>query len=310
AGPGPRPPLPTGEAAWVVPGVEQAHPLPPLPQAAAAGTALASTAFLSDWLVVAPGAAAGDLVRLPLPDLVYGRSRSDLGDLRLTVSGRQIPYVRWSPAEPVLVVTRRGQQPLQEKGRQYSRIQMALPGISLPLSALHLSTPSLPLRRPVGVRYPEPGPPSLAPREERVVRRETWECVPEPPLPCRLLLPLAVPSTRHLAVRFADGDNPPLAALDVDLWRRDDVLLFAWPERAPVHLLTGNPALRPPDYDLAALAPVLPGLPWLPAEVRLSGDPPAGPAPWWQRWILPATLSLATLGLLLLLRQILNGAPP
>jgi hypothetical protein len=33
-----------------------------------------------------------------------------------------------------------------------------------------------------------------------------------------------------VAVRFDDGDNPPLSGLGATLWRRRDVLLFVWPE--------------------------------------------------------------------------------
>src|SRR5207302_7419943 len=98
--------------------------------------------------------------------------------------------------------------------RRYSRIEVSLPAAALPVTELQLTTPAAALRRPVGVRYPDPGPPSLAPREERLVAKETWECLPEPPLPCRLALPLAwPPASRRVAVRFADGDNSPLATV-------------------------------------------------------------------------------------------------
>lgn len=64
---------------------------------AAPGANLSRERFRAAWAVTAAGAAAGDLVRLALPDTVYTQARADLGDLRLAVANRQIPYVRWSP---------------------------------------------------------------------------------------------------------------------------------------------------------------------------------------------------------------------
>lgn len=327
------------EAAWIEPGPEEARPAP-LPAAAAPGAAL-SQRFRASWAVIAAGAVAGDLVRLALPDAVYAQARPDLGDLRLVAGGRQVPYVRWTPPDPVPVAERADLRPEAEKGRHYSRIEIYLPAAGLPVSQLHLAAPPSPLRRPVGVRYPDAGPPGLAPREERLVARSNWECLPEPPLPCRLDLPLLGPAPHHLTLRFADGDNPPLASVDVAVWRRSDVLLFAWPAegqgqgqgqgqgrgqgqgedqgqrqgpdhgvaRARVQLLAGAPGLGAPTYDLAALAEVLPVRPAQAAQLDLSGeDPRQGAAPWWSHWVVPAAVAVAALFLLALLRRILADA--
>jgi hypothetical protein len=292
------------DAAWVVPGAEEEGRLGPLPAAAAPGAKLPAERFRASWVVMA-SAAAGDLVRLPLPDVVYPQARPDLGDLRLVAGQSQIPYVRWAPPAPVPVLDRPDQRPDAEKGRRYSRIEVPLPAAGLPVTEIDLTTPPSPLRRPVGVRYPDPGPPALAAREERLMARASWECLPEPPLPCRLSLPLSGPAPRHLTVRFADGDNPPLASVDVSAWRRGDMLLFVWPGRERVRLLAGAPDLAPPVYDLAALSDVLPARPWQPAALDLNGDQRQGEAPWWSRWVLPVTLAIAGLFLLLLLRRIL-----
>ena len=293
------------EAAWIVPGPEEEARPAPLPAAAVPGAGLGGERFRAVWAVTAGGAAPGDMVRLALPDVVYAQARPDLGDLRLAAANRQIPYVRWTPPDPMPVIERADLRPEAEKGRRYSRIEVYLPGIGLPVTQVQLTAPPSPLRRPIGVRYPDPGPPGLAAREERLVAHDTWECLPEPPLPCRLALPLPGPAPRHLTLRFADGDNSPLGAVNVALWRRRDVLLFAWPGEGRVRLLAGAPELRAPAYDLAALAEVLPTRPWHAAELDTSGELRPGAPPWWSRWVVPATLALAALFLLALLRRIL-----
>jgi hypothetical protein len=301
-----RPLAAAGDAAWVTPGPEEAGRLAPLPAAAALGAKLVTGRFHAAWAVTAANAAPGDLVRLQLPDIVYGQARPDLGDLRLAVANRQVPYVRWSAPEPVLVLERSDLKAEPEKGGRYSHVEVPLPAAALPLTEIRLAAPPAALRRPVGVRYPDPGPPGLARRDERLVAHAGWDCVPEPPLPCRLVLPLPGRAPRHLTVRFADGDNPPLAAVDVTVWRHGDVLLFAWPGQGNVQLLAGAPELRAPVYDLAALADVLPSRPWQSAEVNLAGDLQEVVPPWWSRWVLPFTLAAAGLFLLVLLRRIVT----
>jgi hypothetical protein len=303
------------EAAWIVPGPEEEARMAPLPAAAAPGATLSRERFRAAWSVSAGGAAAGDLVRLALPDAVYAQARVDLGDLRLAAGNRQLPFVLWSPPDPVPVLERSGLRPEAEKGRHYSRIEVYLPADGLPVTQIRLTAPPSPLRRPIGVRYPDPGPPGLAAREERLVARSNWECLPEPPLPCQLALPLAGPAPRHLTLRFADGDNSPLPTVDVAAWRRGDVLLFAWPGQAAgqgpakgkVQLLAGAPDLRAPVYDLAALAEVLPSRPSQLAELDLTGDDlRQGAPPWWGRWVIPAAVLAAAIFLLALLRRILT----
>jgi hypothetical protein len=298
------------DAAWILPGPEEPPRPAPLPPAAAPGATLSRGRFHATWAVAAGGAAAGDLVRLVLPDAVYAQARTDLGDLRLVVANRQIPYVLWTPPDPAPVVESADLRPEAEKGRRYSHIEVYLPAANLPLSGIQLTAPPSPLRRPVGVRYPDPGPPRLAAREERLVAHDNWECLPEPPLPCRLALPVSGPAPHHLAVRFADGDNAPLSTVGIAVWRRRDVLLFAWPGQGSVQLLAGAPELTAPVYDLAALAEVLPSRPWQPAEVDLSGDlgDRRGAPPAWSRWVIPASLAVAALFLLALLRRILAEA--
>jgi len=189
-------------------------------------------------------------------------------------------------------------------------VEIHLPHSGLPLTQAQLTAPALPLRRAVGARYLEPAttPAREVRRRERpVLVRDTWDCRPQPPLPCRELLPLPGRAPSVLEVSVHDGDNPPLAGLAAALWRRRDVLLFVWPEtEEPVRLVAGPDTLTPPAYDLQALGDSLLAVPSAPAELS-QGAPPARSQPWWTRWARPLTLLAATVLLLALLRRILSG---
>jgi uncharacterized membrane protein len=288
-------------------GPEQATPIAPLPSAAVApGSSLAGTHFRSSWALAQGTARPGDVVRFDLPDDVYAEARYDLADIRLAVADRQIPYVHWTPEEPTLVLERADLAPMAEKGRHYSRLELSMPESGLPLTDVLLTTPPTPLVRPIGIRFPAPGPAGLSPRDERIVGRETWECVPQPPLPCRVSVPLSGPAYRQIALRFADGDNPPLPHLDVSVWRRGDALFFVWPERGPVHLLAGADTLQPPVYDLAALADAFPGQAVVQVALQSGPEGGNGVESSWSGWVLPVTLVAAAALLLLLLQRILR----
>jgi hypothetical protein len=310
------PPFADIEAAWLEAGAEAEHSPAPLPAAVTApAVRLESRRLTVSWQVVAPSAKPGFLVRLELPDAVYRAARTDLGNLRLVSGERQIPFYRWSPAAPALVARLWDLDPAGTGRRsRESEVEIRLPEAGLALTELDLTAPARPLRRTVGVRYQEP---AGVPRRENGKRRDrpaagrqTWKCQPQPPLPCleRLALPGHAPQV--LAVRFQDGDNPPLTDLDVALWRRRDVLLFVWPEAeeaAPVRLLVGPENLRTPSYDLTALGDSLLSYPWQPAELSLEGT--ATPSePRWARWVMPMTLLIAGVCLILLLGRILSEA--
>ena len=289
---------------------------PPLP--AALGGQLGRTRFAASWSIAAPSVKPGDLVRLELPDAVYGAAREDLGDLRVAVGGRQIPFFRWTPSVPARAAGV-SMRPGETGTAGESQVVVSLPVAGLPLTEIHLTAPPLPLRRPVQLRYLAPDRFSEPETREPAVW-ETWECVPEAPLPCRERLPLSnrlstreARAPRLLAVRFDDADNPPLPAVDATVWRRRDVLLFVWPEsedELPVRLLAGSRELEAPSYDFASLGEVLLGYPWRPAEVDLAGAAAAAEPPWWNRWVMPMALAVATACLLLLLRRILSEPDP
>ncbi|MFY9826911.1 MAG: hypothetical protein WAM82_36495, partial [Thermoanaerobaculia bacterium] len=268
----------------------------------------------ASWRVVAPAARPGSLVRLELPELVYAAARADLGNLRLVIGERQIPFYRWSPAAPALALWEGGVRPAGDVRARESTLEIRLPRSGMPLTELDVMAPAQPLRRNVVLRYLEPvahlarraGEPKAVPPPPL---RATWECMPQAPVPCRLRTPLPGRAPSVLSVQFHDGDNPPLPDLDTAVWRRRDLLLFVWPQAVPktatVRLLAGADSLRAPSYDLQALGDTLVSRPWQPAAISSGGDAPAGGPPWWGRWLRPLMLGFAGIWLILLLRRIL-----
>jgi hypothetical protein len=316
------PPMPAGageEASWLEASAETEHPLPPLPVTAVAPSVrLGSGRLKASWRVVAPSARPGSLVRLELPESVYAAARADLGNLRLVIGDRQIPFYRWSPAAPALALWEGSVRPTGDVRAKESTLEIRLARTGLPLTELDVMAPARPLRRSVVLRYMEPvthlarrggEEPKAAPPP---ALRATWDCMPQPPVPCRLRVPLPGRAPSVLSLQFHDGDNPPLPDLDTAVWRRRDVLLFAWPQAKPqvasVRLLAGADSLKAPSYDLQALGDTLTGRPWQPAEISSGGDAPTAGQPWWSRWLRPLMLGVAGIWLILLLRRILMGS--
>jgi Protein of unknown function (DUF3999) len=335
------------QAAWLEPGPERRLEPPGLP-GAGSGEPLPAAGFRSSWWVRAPLAAGtagtGDsagarVVRLELPPEVYTRVRPDLGDLRLAVGPkgreRQIPYLRWTPLEPAevaLAASPAGTGPAAGSSRDLaarpvdrrddpswtSGLTLELPAAGLPLTQLLVTLPPGPFQRPTGLHARAPGP--NRPDRPLFLVYDNQACTARPPLPCRAEFPvegniravgaawLAAPA--RLAVTFLDGDDPPLAGLAVEAFRRRDVLVFAWPDEAaadePVRLLAGAPDLTAPDYDLAALREGLLAQPWRPATLDPAGEIAAAGAGRSRRWLLLGTLALAAVALLFLLRRVLK----
>jgi hypothetical protein len=280
-----RPAVPSGVTATAVePGPEEAEEVaaaaPGLP--ATGGPAPAVT-FGETWAVVADDPEPDALHRLVLAPEVYAAATEDLGDLRLIVPGFgaevQLPYLRWRPEEPVLAAERRGAVPEPGDGGT-SGLELEVPEAGLPLSALVVTAPApeagggrTPPTRRVRAVFSDGG--SGAGDRTRVAGPWLeWPCPAAPPLPCRLTVALAEAEgrgARRLAVEIDDRGAEPLPAVDLELWRRRDVLLFAWPAGdAPPLLGAGAAGLEAPDYELAARRDELLARPW--REARLAAE--------------------------------------
>lgn len=299
-------PAPGTEEIWLEAGPEREQEAAPLP--GAPGAPLGTGRFAGAWRILSPTARPGDLVRLELPGVVYGVARPDLRDVRLAFRDLQVPFFRWVPQAPALAAEAREVHPRPLRRQRDSEAEIDLPLAGLPLVQLFVTAPGAgPLRRTVGIRYRPRSPVAARTREGRPLARASWDCDPEPPLPCRAELALPGEASKTVAVRIHDGDDPPLAGLAVEVWRRRDVLLFIWPAGAAdgeVKLLAGAQDLKAPDYDFGALGPVLLAHPWHLVELDLDEDV-AGSGAWWGRWVLPAALGIAALFLVSLLRRVL-----
>jgi hypothetical protein len=314
---GPEPPV-GAEPVWVEPGPETVETVAgaagvPLPLA---GAPLPEVAFERRFPVVADGVPGGGVVRLPLPAMVYATAANataeGLADLRLASGGAQVPYVRWSPIEPELVLSVPAAEPTAGDAPGTSRVVLAEADLQLPLSFLELTASGLRFERRVRPVIVLPERPGEGRRLEALGAWRAWRCDPRPPLPCRLELPLGesvrgfsgLPADSLLAVEVDDGDDAPLRSVGVELWRRQDVLVFVRPSAdEPLELLAGAPSLAAPSYDLEVFEKDLLARPWSAASlITVEAEAAATGA----RWILLVSLGLAALGLLFLLDRILR----
>ncbi len=283
--PAPAPPgqLPVSlpEATIVVPGVVQTNPPPPLPASALApGATLNADEFAANWPVLADGAAAGDLARLVVPDAVYGVAERQLADVRLETDGRRLPHVQRPLEAPVAVIAAAGLKPRVRPEGGPSYLLLHLPVAGLPITAIDLAAPAAPFARRVTAGYLLDGEGPDLPRyyQQATIEGKMWSCSDTSRQPCRLRLGGKTARSRWLLLTFDDGENAPLPAVDVTVWRQGHELRFPWPGGA-VRLLAGNPELGRPQYDLAAVADQLDDYPMHEARlVEATAEPALGVA--------------------------------
>lgn len=331
-----------------------AGPAEPLPLAELPPAVLApgadlpgSVTFAATWPVVVDGAAppgaAGEVVRLALPDDLYEVARPDLADIRVAFDAgdgrpaRQVPFVRWSLPEPALAAVATGLVPTPAAAGETSTVAIELPARAVPYTLLDLEAPAAVFTRQVDVFVVESA--AWTPADERrMVTSTVWSCPGAGRAPCRLGLalgpdlspvwreapagaptPAPAPGPR-LEVVVHDGDDAPLPRIDARVWRRVDAVAFAWPvaaEGGAVRLVAGAPGLAAPRYDIDAIRDEV--------ITRVMRDVTVAPraAPdvdgsflarlrTHARGVLVGALGLAAVGLLWLLARMLrgSGAPP
>ena len=295
-------------ATRVEPGTPRRYPPPALPAAAVeARNPLPRAPFQASWELRAPAAEGGSVVRLTLPVEVLGVARRDLADLRLAVDDRQLPFLLRRPEAPAAVLTAVNKRPQPGDEEGISTIELGLPESAVRLTQLELVTHEGPFRRQVRVRMAaDPRRKLGAPVPQSAWR--TWLCEPNELLPCRLSHEMrGVHGHGRLDLEIDDGDNPPLAELQIDLRRSAHGLVFVWPDRGTVRLLTGNPELSAPAYDLELIREQVLRRSWVEAGLDLSAaaermaeDERHG------RLLLMAVLAVAALFLLFLLARVLR----
>jgi hypothetical protein len=256
----------------------QTHTPQPLPASVLApGAVLRAEEFAASWPLRADGAAAGDIARLVVPDVVYGVADRGLADVRLETGGRRLPHVLRALDEPVAVVAEAGLQPrvVPEGGPSYLLLRLA--AARLPITGIDLTAPAAPFARRVTAGYllDAEGPDLPRFYQSATIDDRMWSCPGAALPPCRLRLAGRPARSRWLLLTFDDGENAPLPSVDVTVWRQGHELRFPWPGGA-VGLLAGNPTLGYPQYDLANVADQLYAYPAREARlIEATAAPPA-----------------------------------
>lgn len=322
-------------------------PMPPIGFGTGAATApVPSVSWRETWSVSAEAPEPGQLFRLTLIEPVYAAARHGLPDLRLLRLGEDeqgasgaatrasglVPYARWRPEAPELAAARAGVTPRRGDGVRRATVEPAAPG--LPLSALVATTsPSGEgFRLRVRARYAGV-PDTLAPaardgegdgegdgdgdaRGDLETGDDTtrgvgpwveWVCRPRPPLPCRVTLALDEIPARRVVLEIDDGGETPPRSLDLELWRRRDVLLFAWPPGGGAPLLAaGAEGVEAPAVEVEGGLEALLARPWQEAVLGTEGAGAAGSGRV-GRWAIGIALVTGLASLLFLLDRILAG---
>jgi len=314
------------EPVRIEPGVEELGAAvanePSLP---AAGDPAPSVRFTRRWQVAADAPEVGTLHRLEVSPEVYGVARSDLGDLRLLAGAAQVPYLRWRPAAPSLaaalgaVVPEVDPRGAGEAGRMRLGIDLDLP--ELPYSAVVVHARAERFRGRVRLlAIDAPAADDDEPRFRSLTRWLDWACDPLPPLSCRRVIGLGdgtaapegtePPRRLVLEVEPSAGEGGAPGALDVELLRHRDVLLFPWPGQGQeVRLVAGAPDLGAPDYELGDRLAELLARPSRRAELGPEGGEPERD----RRvggWTMVLTLLVGLGALLWLLNGILAAREP
>lgn len=181
--------------------------------------------------------------------------------VRVTITERHGPPLPFTGAD---LFIKAGPPPaLVEVGAQISRrdefagetvLTLALEAQHVPLAALEISSGDPLFMRRVTVSVREV---NGAISNERLVSSGTIYRVALDGSPARSQLEIPLhftPATREVLVHIQNGDSPPLGVDRVIAKRRDLRLAFAARAAGKYWLLSGNPQVAAPRYDLAAFA--------------------------------------------------------
>ncbi len=188
-------------------------------------------------------------IELDLPALAL--SRTDLSDLRLIQSGKQVPYIleRTGLSRDLILA------PISAPDTQHpslSRWKFTLPHRGLQFTRLNLNSPTRLFTRRIHI-YETPAN-GRGETYLRTLASANWTHTPEDKPQ-----PLALALTEHLHtdtlwIETDNGDNPPIALERVQLFYPVIRLLCKTTASEPVELLYGNDAVAAPRYDVNLIA--------------------------------------------------------
>jgi hypothetical protein len=193
--------------------------------------------------------------------LSLGRERAAF--VRVTLDDFRSRQITFTGAKLLPAPTRAAPPPLVPLGATISRrdefagetvLTVTLDGRHVPLAALTFAAKDPLFMRRVTVAVREVRETMSS---ERTIGSGTIYRVALDGAPTRAQLELPLefqPLTRELLVHIHNGDSPPLAIEGVQAQQHPVNLLFFAPAAGAYTLLTGNPQVAPPRYDVAAFA--------------------------------------------------------
>jgi len=188
--------------------------------------------------------------RLEIDREVLAGARADLGDLRLSRQGRQVPYVieRSSRERELPLVVMVDNDPDRPR---VGRWKVAIPK-DLPITRLTLTS-----RQPLFQRFLQvmdtPADPRVSSRN-RLLAAASWTRTPESVDRAFTLALGSPPQGEALLLEVDNGDNAPLVIDAAKAWYPAVHLLFRAEDTSPLTLHFGDRRLSAPHYDVSLVA--------------------------------------------------------
>ncbi|HTJ00814.1 MAG TPA: DUF3999 family protein [Dongiaceae bacterium] len=235
------------------------HPPETLPDIATTGPELDT----KDWKYRKPVQISQPGVQELELDLdVLAHAQSDLGDLRLMTTTRQVPYIlehtsihqTLTPAVTVIP---------DAKSPKISRWRLSLPQARLPLSRLSCTTASALFQRQIWVYEELPDERGSTYRQS--LGSASWNQTPDARRTEFTLVLDRPPQSNTLFLETDNGDNPPLELDHFQVFYPVTRVWFKIGSAMPVSLYYGNPGVGAPHYDLTLVANQLLAAPKTPA---------------------------------------------